>query len=175
MRILVIVNANNKSVAHVRQRAQRCTFKMGRQPIYLKFQPVVTQSDGVLEQFCEGLSLKNSIMEYLEDWSNWSCMLDLNSNADCKQIITKKSKNISCFEDILHHVGGWGPFQWYLTLLNFLLIFFLGSVTYFPILTLFTPQHFCKIEDLQNMTMESRRNLAIPADNELGKTYIHYD
>ena len=90
-------------------------------------------------------------MEFLEDWSTWcSSMLDLNSNADCKQNITKKSKPITCFEDILHHVGGWGPFQWYLTLLNFLFIFFLGSVTYFPILTLFTPQHFCKIEDLQN-------------------------
>ena len=115
-------------------------------------------------------------MEFLEDWNTWcSSMLDLNSNADYKQNITKKSKPITCFEDILHHVGGWGPFQWFLTLLNFLFIFFLGTVTYSPILTLFTPQHFCKIEDLQNMTLESRRNLAIPADNELGKTYIHYD
>ena len=140
------------------------------------FNQLLRSSDEWLQQFCEGLSSGRSIMEFLEDWSTWcSSMLDLNSNADCKQSITKKSKPITCFEDILHHVGGWGPFQWYLTLLNFLSIFFLGSVTYFPILTLFTPPHFCKIEDLQNMTMESRRNLAIPADNELGKTYIHYD
>ena len=101
-------------------------------------------------------------------------MLDSHPKADCKQNNTKKSKPITCFEDILHHVGGWGPFQWFLTLLNFLFIFFLGTVTYSPILTLFTPQHFCKIEDLQNMTLESRRNLAIPTDNELGKTYIQY-
>ena len=96
-----------------------------------------------------------------------SWIMDLNANTDSKEM--KKAKPILCFEDILHQVGDWGPFQWYLTLLNILFIFFLGTVTYSPILTLFTPKHFCKVEDLQNMTMESRRNLAIPQDQEEGK------
>ena len=62
--------------------------------------------------------------------------------------------------------------QWYLTLLNFLFIFFLGTVTYSPILTLFTPDHFCRVEELQNMTREARRSLAIPRDPETGRYVI---
>ena len=59
--------------------------------------------------------------------------------------------------------------QWYLTLLNFLFIFFLGTVTYSPILTLFTPDHFCRVEELQNMTREARRSLAIPRHPDTGR------
>ena len=63
--------------------------------------------------------------------------------------------------------------QWYLTLLNFLFIFFLGTVTYSPILTLFTPDHFCRVEELQNMTREARRSLAIPRHPDTGRYAIH--
>ena len=63
--------------------------------------------------------------------------------------------------------------QWYLTLLNFLFIFFLGTVTYSPILTLFTPDHFCRVEQLQNMTREARRSLAIPRHPDTGRYAIH--
>ena len=45
--------------------------------------------------------------------------MDLNHNKpDCEQDAKKAikaaadSKAIGSFEDVLQHVGGWGPFQW---------------------------------------------------------------
>ena len=38
-------------------------------------------------------------------------------------------KEIEDFDDILHYVGGWGPFQYTITLVNFLFTLFLGYVS----------------------------------------------
>ena len=54
------------------------------------------------------------------------------------------SQQIKDFDDILSHVGGWGPFQYYSTLVFFLFNIFLGYVYLSPILTLYTPPHTCR-------------------------------
>ena len=80
-----------------------------------------------------------------------------------------KRKPIEDFDDILNYVGGWGPFQYYSTLVFFLFNIFLGYVYLSPIITLYTPPHFCKIPDLidANVSLEDRRRLAIPPDPEV--------
>ena len=102
--------------------------------------------------------------------------MDLNHNQpddeqDAKEAIkaAADSKAIDSFEEVLQQVGGWGPFQWYITAVNLLFSFYLGTVTYSPIITLFTPDHFCRVEELHNLTMEDRRKLAIPPDTRSGQ------
>ena len=68
------------------------------------------------------------------------------------------------FDDVLQHVGGWGPFQYLLVLIFFPFNIFLGYVYLSPILTVFTPPHWCKVPDLMNLTREERKLLAIPQD-----------
>ena len=58
--------------------------------------------------------------------------------------MTDRNKNIKDFDDILSHVGGWGPFQYCTTLVFFLFNIFLGYVYLSPILTVFTPPHSCR-------------------------------
>ena len=86
----------------------------------------------------------------------------------------KPSKDIKDFDDILDHVGGWGPFQYFSTLVFFLFNIFLGYVYLSPIITLYTPPHFCKIPQLANLSLEARRRAAIPTDSDIiggvGKT-----
>ena len=76
-------------------------------------------------------------------------------------------KEIEDFDDILHYVGGWGPFQYTITLVNFLFNIFLGYVYLSPILTLYTPPHWCDVPDLANLSMEQRKELAIPRDEDV--------
>ena len=104
--------------------------------------------------------------------------MDLNHNKpvgeqDAKEAVkaAADSKAIGSFEDVLQHVGGWGPFQWYITAVNLLFNFYLGTVTYSPIITLYTPDHFCRVEGLHNLTMEDRRQLAIPPDARSGEIF----
>ena len=79
----------------------------------------------------------------------------------------RTSKAIEDFDDILEHVGGWGRFQYFTTLVFFLFNMFLGYVYYSPILTVFTPPHWCAVPDLANLTMDQRRELAIPRDEDV--------
>ena len=76
-------------------------------------------------------------------------------------------KPINDFDDILTYVGGWGRFQYMITLVNFLFNIFLGYVYLSPILTVYTPPHFCNIPQLANLSVEARRRAAIPADPEI--------
>ena len=75
-------------------------------------------------------------------------------------------KPIEDFDDILTYVGGWGRFQYMITIVNFLFNIFLGYVYLSPILTVYTPPHFCNIPQLANLSVEARRRAAIPADPE---------
>ena len=81
----------------------------------------------------------------------------------------RKSESIEDFDDILDYVGGWGPFQFLVSLIFFLFVIFLGNVYLSPIIMLYTPPHFCKIPDLieANMSLEARRSLAIPHDPDV--------
>ena len=94
------------------------------------------------------------------------------SGKNCKQInmssngtLDKRtSKPIEDFDDILEHVGGWGRFQYFTTLVFFLFNIFLGYVHLSPIITLYTPPHNCRVPQLANMSLEERRYFAIPPD-----------
>ena len=75
---------------------------------------------------------------------------------------TTKKNNLEDFDDILQKVGGWGLFQYILVIAFFPFSIFLGYIYLSPILTLFTPPHWCKIPELMNLTREERKLLAIP-------------
>ena len=82
-------------------------------------------------------------------------------------------KPIEDFDDILMYVGGWGRFQYMITIVNFLFNIFLGYVYLSPILTVYTPPHWCKVPELvaANISREVRREISIPRDEEiLGET-----
>ena len=69
------------------------------------------------------------------------------------------------FDDILHFVGGWGMFQYLLVIMFFPFNVFLGYVYLSPILTIFTPPHFCHVPQLSNLSLEQRRHLSIPLED----------
>ena len=73
---------------------------------------------------------------------------------------------IKDFDEVLDYIGGWGPFQYLITLIFFPFNIFLGYVLLSPILTLFTPPHWCLVPELANLTREERKHLAIPQDTE---------
>ena len=79
----------------------------------------------------------------------------------------ERDKAIDDFDDILQYVGGWGKFQYIITLVNFLFSVFLGYVYLSPILTVFTPPHWCSVPELANLSMEVRREMAIPRAEEI--------
>ena len=78
-------------------------------------------------------------------------------------------KAIDDFDDILTYVGGWGRFQYMITLVFFLFNIFLGYVYLSPILTVYTPPHWCKVPELEatNLSQELRREISIPRDEEI--------
>ena len=86
---------------------------------------------------------------------------------DASRSEKRSSKPIRDFDDILDYVGGWGPFQYFSTLVFFLFVIFLGYVYLSPIITLYTPPHFCKIPQLNNLSLEARRQAAIPTDSDV--------
>ena len=81
------------------------------------------------------------------------------------------SSEIKDFDEILTHIGGWGRFQYMLTLIYFPFNIFLGYILLSPILTLYTPDHWCLIPELSNFTLEERKSLAIPPDPEAADGY----
>ena len=89
-----------------------------------------------------------------------------------KEIQTPPHK-IEDFDDVLSHVGGWGKFQYKITLVTLLFNMFLGYVYYSPIITLHTPPHWCLVPELTNLTQLLRREISIPRDdNVLGEQYL---
>ena len=101
-------------------------------------------------------SIYQSAIDWVRDWELYEAMKNKK----------KTNEAIEDFDDILDYVGGWGPFQFCATLIFFLFTIFLGYVYLSPIITLYTPPHFCKIPQLieANVTLEQRRSLAIPSD-----------
>ena len=80
--------------------------------------------------------------------------------------------NIEDFDDVLQYVGGWGRFQYKVTVVNLLFNMFLGYVYYSPILTVFTPPHWCRVSQLANLSQDLRREIAIPRDQKIiGEDY----
>ena len=83
-----------------------------------------------------------------------------------KQISIKMEE----FDDIFPYIGGWGRFQILLGVMFLPFNFFMGYTMYSPILTLYTPPHWCHVPSLANLSKEERRNLAIPNITQLGVT-----
>ena len=81
----------------------------------------------------------------------------------------EQTKTIEDFDDILSYVGGWGRFQYMLTIVNFLFSIFLGYVQLSNILTLYTPPHWCSVPEMEaaNISRELRREISIPRDEEI--------
>jgi len=69
---------------------------------------------------------------------------------------------INDFDDVFEYIGGWGPFQYLLTLAFFPFNIFLGYVYLSPILTLFPPPHWCWVPELAHLSAQERKELAIP-------------
>jgi len=74
----------------------------------------------------------------------------------------KEEEVIKDFDDIFKYIGGWGPFQYLITLGFFPFNFFLGYVYLSPILTMFPPPHWCSVSALSHLSREERKELAIP-------------
>ena len=77
-----------------------------------------------------------------------------------KQSVSTKDRDLEDFSDVLNLVGGWGPFQYLLMFAFFPFNIFLGYVSHSPVLTLFTPPHWCKVPALTNLTLEHRSYLS---------------
>ena len=93
-------------------------------------------------------------------------MVDTSSDMKIVREENKEFK-IRDFDEVLDYIGGWGPFQYMITLIFFPVNIFLGYVLLSPILTLFAPPHWCKVPDLANLPREERKLLAIPQDTEV--------
>ncbi|XP_076366880.1 organic cation/carnitine transporter 2-like isoform X2 [Tachypleus tridentatus] len=73
-------------------------------------------------------------------------------------------------ETVIQHVGSFGKYQKLLAALLWGLISpFLGFVIYGNMLLLLTPDHWCNIPELGNLTSAERRRLAVPLENNMGK------
>ena len=78
----------------------------------------------------------------------------------------REEVKIKDFDEVLEYIGGWGPFQYLLTIIFFPFNIFLGYVLLSPILTLFTPPHWCLVPELANLTINERKQLSIPLDKD---------
>jgi len=74
----------------------------------------------------------------------------------------KEEEVIRDFDDIFKYIGGWGPFQYLITLGFFPFNFFLGYVYLSPILTMFPPPHWCSVTALSHLPREERKEISIP-------------
>jgi len=70
---------------------------------------------------------------------------------------------ISDFDDILPHVGSFGPYQIRILLLSLPVNYFLAVVYMGQIYQTLTPDHWCHVPELSHLTLEQRRSLSIPA------------
>lgn len=77
-------------------------------------------------------------------------------------------KPIVDFDDLLPHVGEFGRYQKILFLLMIPFAFFVAFVYFSQIfITLVPEEHWCYVPELQHLSVEERRALAIPVDESL--------
>ena len=93
---------------------------------------------------------------------------------DSKEQQSKEIRKKKNFDDILEAVGGWGKFQYMITFVFFLFVIFNGYIIYSPVITLYTPPHFCKIPELSNLSIEEKKQIAIPPDHDIKGRLIPY-
>ncbi|XP_055606825.1 organic cation transporter protein-like [Uranotaenia lowii] len=84
----------------------------------------------------------------------------------------KPEKPIVDFDDLLPHVGEFGRYQKILFLLMIPFAFFVAFVYFAQIFITITPeQHWCWIPELEHLSVEERRALAIPVHFEHGTEF----
>ncbi|XP_045031392.1 solute carrier family 22 member 5 isoform X2 [Daphnia magna] len=76
---------------------------------------------------------------------------------------------IEDFDDILPHVGSFGPFQKRILLLSLPVNYFLAVVYMAQIYQTLTPEHWCAVPELNNLELSERRNLSIPMETRDGE------
>ncbi|XP_040159293.1 carcinine transporter [Anopheles arabiensis] len=78
-------------------------------------------------------------------------------------------KPVVDFDDLLPHVGEFGRYQKILFLLMIPFAFFVAFVYFSQIfITLVPEEHWCYVPELQHLSVEERRALAIPVDESYG-------
>lgn len=82
---------------------------------------------------------------------------------------TVAEKPVVDFDDLLPHVGEFGRYQKILFLLMIPFAFFVAFVYFSQIfITLVPEEHWCYVPELQHLSVEERRALAIPVDESFG-------
>ncbi|XP_035917129.1 organic cation transporter protein [Anopheles stephensi] len=82
---------------------------------------------------------------------------------------TVAEKPVVDFDDLLPHVGEFGRYQKILFLLMIPFAFFVAFVYFSQIfITLVPEEHWCYVPELQHLSVEERRALAIPVDEPFG-------
>ncbi|EFX83170.1 hypothetical protein DAPPUDRAFT_48504 [Daphnia pulex] len=76
---------------------------------------------------------------------------------------------IEDFDDILPHVGSFGPFQKRILLLSLPVNYFLAVVYMAQIYQTLTPEHWCSVPELSHLEPAERRNLSIPLETRDGE------
>lgn len=81
-------------------------------------------------------------------------------------------KPVVDFDDLLPHVGEFGRYQKILFLLMIPFAFFVAFVYFSQIfITLVPEEHWCYVPELQHLSVEERRALAIPVDESVGADF----
>ncbi|XP_052892844.1 organic cation transporter protein [Anopheles moucheti] len=82
---------------------------------------------------------------------------------------TVAEKPVVDFDDLLPHVGEFGRYQKILFLLMIPFAFFVAFVYFSQIfITLVPEEHWCYVPELQHLSVEERRALAIPVEESFG-------
>ncbi|XP_046636167.1 solute carrier family 22 member 5-like [Daphnia pulicaria] len=76
---------------------------------------------------------------------------------------------IEDFDDILPHIGSFGPFQKRILLLSLPVNYFLAVVYMAQIYQTLTPEHWCSVPELSHLEPSERRNLSIPLETRDGE------
>lgn len=103
--------------------------------------------------------------ELRKEAKNSNVLAGTNTTAGPNANMAVAEKPIVDFDDLLPHVGEFGRYQKILFLLMIPFAFFVAFVYFSQIfITLVPEEHWCHVPELQHLSVEERRALAIPVD-----------
>lgn len=103
--------------------------------------------------------------ELRKEAKNSNVLAGTNTTAASNANMAVAEKPIVDFDDLLPHVGEFGRYQKILFLLMIPFAFFVAFVYFSQIfITLVPEEHWCHVPELQHLSVEERRALAIPVD-----------
>ncbi|KAK9744819.1 Sugar transporter [Popillia japonica] len=99
-------------------------------------------------------------------YSNKAFTVDAQNDSDRKKSDKVKDETPFEFDDLLPHIGEFGIYQKLLFLMMIPFAFFVAWVYFTQIFITINPEeHWCWIPELENLTVEDRKLLAIPQSN----------